>query len=87
MSTLLSWKDGVRARKKHRCVLCVEPINAGELYDIRTGVDQGDCWTMKMHPECQAYERIPGAVCEDWYDDICEAAFTREQALAATKNP
>ncbi len=81
MSTLLSSKNGIKARKPHDCCLCGERINAGDTQDTRTGVNEDGPWTMHMHPECQAYEQHPGTVDEDWYRDISEPAFTRADAL------
>lgn len=77
MSTCLSSIDGVKARKQHRCTLCGESILAGSLYDIRTGVDGSDLWTMKMHQECHSHEAKPKTVSPFWYDDFTEPAFNR----------
>lgn len=85
MNICLSSKNGVKSRKKKRCDLCGEIINVGDLKDTRTGVDGGDMWTMHMHPECHAYEQIPGIVDEYWYDDIYDKAFERKDAIAAYK--
>lgn len=52
MSTYLSERTGVRARKQHRCFLCGEPICQNSEYDRRTGVERGEILTMAMHPEC-----------------------------------
>jgi hypothetical protein len=82
MSLLLATKDGVKARKPHRCCLCGVRIHQGELHDTRRGVSDGAVWTMRMHPECQAYEQKPGTVDPDWYEDISEPAFDRADALA-----
>ena len=86
MSTVLSQKEGIKARKTHQCVFCQELINAGELYDKRNGVDGGDMWTMKMHPECHAYERKVG-VDSDWYECVYDPAFARKVAIEATAIP
>lgn len=82
---MLSEKKGVKAKKPHCCVLCGERINAGELYDRRTGVCDGDVWTMCMHPECQAYEQKPGVMDPDWYEDCSDPAFQRADAIAFAK--
>lgn len=76
MSQVLSSKDGVLARRRHRCCLCGEAIQAGERYDSRKGVNSDGFWTMRMHPECQDYES-PETVPWDWYEDVSEPAFTR----------
>lgn len=81
MSTLLSFKDGITARKPHRCCLCGDQINKGAIQDVRTGTCDGSVWTMHMHPECHAYEQKPGIVDPDWYEEISEPAFDRTQAL------
>lgn len=82
MGICLSEKNGVRARKKKQCALCHEPILPGELKDIRSGVNGSDFWTMHMHPECHAFESVPGAVCSDWYDEPDYPAFERANAIA-----
>lgn len=87
MSTLLSEKNGVRTRKKLRCCLCSEAVLPGELRDIRTGANEDGIWTMHMHPECHAYELLPGIVDPDWYEDSSEPAFTRAEAIAAQSQP
>jgi len=85
MSTLLSSKNGVKARKPHRCCLCGERINVGDTQDRRTGISDGSVWTMHMHPECHAYEQRPGVVDPDWYEDVSDSAFSRAEAIAAMK--
>lgn len=82
MSTVLSTRDGTKARKPHRCCLCGDRINVGDIQDTRTGVDCGDIWTMHMHPECHAYESND-TVDPDWYEDVSEPAFERSYAIAA----
>lgn len=82
MSTCLSERKGVRARRTYRCALCGELIEAGSRYDKRAGVNYGDFWEMKMHPECHAFESS-GAVDSDWYEDCSDPAFSRRDALAA----
>ncbi len=83
MSTCLSHREGVIAKKRYRCDLCGEPIDAGMAHDTRSGI--GDCfWTMRLHPECHRYEQSP-EVRErlnsfDWYEDISEPAFDRSEA-------
>lgn len=85
MSTILSAKIGVKARKKHRCCLCGERINAGDFHDTRTGVGDDGVWTMRMHHECHNYESKKGVVDEDWYEDTTDPAFLRADAIAYTK--
>lgn len=85
MSTYISSREGVKARKQYRCCLCGEGIAVGELHDTRTGIQAGDgFWTMRMHPECHAYEQTPEMreALVDWYEDISEAAFERKDAVA-----
>lgn len=86
MNVMLSEARGVRSRKPRRCCLCGEGIGIGEAHDTRTGVDYGDMWTMRMHPECHAYEGKRGAVDPDWYEDVSEPAFNRADAIAAMAN-
>ena len=86
MSTVLSERNGVKARKVKRCCLCGERIEVGALKDVRTGVECGDMWTMHMHPECHRYEQTPEVRQrlhnDDWYEDVSEPAFDRAEALA-----
>lgn len=91
MSTLLSRREGVKARKQYRCSFCGERIAIGELHDTRTGVVQGDgFWTMRMHPECHRYEQTPKIrrILHDWdwYEDVSEPAFPRADAVASRDN-
>ncbi len=81
MSTLLSSKEGVKARKLHRCCLCGQRIAVGESHDTRTGVGDG-MWTMRMHPECHRYEQTPEMrrALADWYEDVSDPAFERSEA-------
>lgn len=80
MSTCLSSKDGVRARKQKWCALCNEPINVGDLKDVRSGVGDG-FWTMHMHPECHRYEQSPEKPVDwEWYECGGEPAFERAEA-------
>ncbi len=83
MSTVLSSKEGVKARKAHRCCFCGEAILIGDTYDVRRGVNSDGHWTMCMHPECHAFES-PKTVDCDWYEDVSEPAFGRP--LAAPKS-
>lgn len=80
MNICLSSKDGVTARKKHRCAFCFEAIAIGEKYDKRTGVGDDGIWTMAMHPECHTYE--DEALTADDYEDMSDPVFTREEAKA-----
>lgn len=82
MSTVLSERNRVRARKVKQCCLCGERIEIGALKDVRKGVDSGDMWVMDMHPECHQYESVPGAVDPDWYENISDSAFDRSEAIA-----
>lgn len=75
MATILSDQQGVMARKKHRCCFCGEPIFAGEKYNRRSGVADGDMWTMHMHPECDAY--ATKHLSHEDYEDLSDKAFDR----------
>ena len=87
MSWYVSSKEGVKARKPHRCDLCGERIAVGELYATRSGVSEGDGFsTTHMHPECHAYESRE-TVDSDWYEDISEPAFERPTAQPSTPEP
>lgn len=44
-----------KARKKHQCFLCAEPIEPGETYCFRFGFDDGDPVETKMHVDCERY--------------------------------
>ena len=85
MSTFLSSRNGTKARKPHRCCLCGERINIGDVKDTRSGVSDGQVWTMQMHPECHAYEQRSGIVDPDWYEDVSDSAFSRAKAIEAMK--
>ena len=85
MSTFISSKNGVKARKPRHCCLCGERIEVGDTQDRRTGVSDGSVWTMHMHPECHAYEHCPGVVDPEWYEDVNDSAFSRAEAIAAMK--
>jgi len=77
MSTQFSKDRTVTARAIASCVYCKTSIPIGERYGKRVGVDEGGFWTMKFHPECDAYATAnwkPG----DWSDcDWEEALFAR----------
>lgn len=75
MSTILSDQQGIMARKKHQCCFCFEPIFVGEKYNRRSGVSDGDMWTMHMHPECNAY--ATKHLSHDDYEDLSERSFDR----------
>lgn len=83
---MLSHKEGVKARKKYRCCLCGEVINIGDTHDTRSGVNDGDMWKMRMHPECHAHEQRPGIVDAAWYEEVSDPAFARADAVAAMNN-
>ena len=88
MSVCLSSTNGVKARKGYRCDLCGERINAGDLYDKRTGAADDGMWTMHMHPECHKYEQSPSRpVDPDWYEDGIDEAFPRADAIAYAAQP
>jgi hypothetical protein len=81
-------KNGVRAKKRHRCVMCGDIINPGDLYDARAGANYGDdcVWTMHMHPECHAYEDAH-PLDPDCYEDMSDPSFTHAEALAEFAPP
>ncbi len=82
MSVCLSSKNGIKARKEHRCDLCGERILVGHIQDVRSGACPDGMWTMHMHPECHAYEQKPGVVDSDWYEEVTDPAFPRAEAKA-----
>lgn len=43
------------ARKAYQCYFCGQSIAIGEVHGYRTGVNYGDFWTMRHHPECDAW--------------------------------
>ncbi len=72
------------ARKAYRCAMCESRINIGQRYFRRVGAEDGDFWTMRMHPECLSYSESPEMKqdMEDWYDNgVCSAAFDRADAV------
>lgn len=83
MNYCTSSRPAVVATKPHRCTLCGEGIAIGETHATRTGVNRGQGrWTMRMHPECERFERGTEVVDPDWYEDVAEPAFERREALA-----
>ena len=70
----------MRSKKPRRCCLCGERIDVGTAHNTRTGVEDGDLWVMRMHPECERYESVPGIVDPDWYEDVSDPAFERRDA-------
>lgn len=84
MSTCLRETENVRSKKRRRCFLCEEWIEAGDPHSVRIGVSYGDLWDMRIHPECRAFERNhrPSA---DWYECSDGPAFTRAAALDAAR--
>jgi hypothetical protein len=55
MSTILSNFPSRIAAKPHHCWYCGQSIAVGEKHVYRTGVNTGDFWTMRAHPECDEY--------------------------------
>lgn len=43
--------DKIRARKKHRCDYCLQPITPGEIYE-RTVLKYDDIYSWKSHLHC-----------------------------------
>lgn len=52
-TTILSRTDNT-CRKAARCVWCNEVIEVGTPYTRQVGVYEGDFFTQKFHPECEA---------------------------------
>lgn len=45
-----------KARKRHQCFICAEPIEPNETYMIRFGYEDGEGpISTKMHLECERY--------------------------------
>lgn len=68
----------VRARKPHRCYLCGEPIEKGEKYLRRSGVEEGEGFaSVKMHPACEEHTK-------DWdeHDWECHDVCGFQQLLS-----
>ncbi len=87
MSTLLSSKDGVKARKDGHCCFCHQPIKKGEVHDVRSGVSSDGFWKMRMHPECHAKEQAtPYREREDWYYDMTDPVFDRPTTPPTPQN-
>lgn len=75
MATILSDQQGVIAHKRHRCCFCGESIFFGDKYNRRSGVADGDMFTMHMHPECDAYAQQ--YLTHEDYEDLSEPVFKR----------
>jgi 5-methylcytosine-specific restriction endonuclease McrA len=54
MSLTLTSKT-VQARKEYQCYYCGRRIEVDDMHEYRTGVDCGDFWTMRAHPECDKW--------------------------------
>lgn len=54
-----------KARKKHRCDYCAEPIMPGDMYDRLSGFGSEGPWVLKQHPECAALTKDWGE--DDWH--------------------
>jgi hypothetical protein len=46
-----------RARRRHRCDICPDPIEPGTIYETWSGVDDGSWWRVRVHPACWAIAR------------------------------
>ncbi len=44
-----------RAAKRYRCYYCAQRIEVGEKHVYAVGTTDGDFWSMRAHPECDAY--------------------------------
>lgn len=49
----LEGNNTVRARKKHRCDVCSETINPGDMHVTRSGACDEGLYRMHMHLECE----------------------------------
>lgn len=63
------------AKKRHRCVACLEFIEVGEKHLSRFGYDDDGPVTSRWHPECEEYAFIDGP---DY--DLTPGSFSREEA-------
>lgn len=71
MSTVLTDETRV-ARKRYRCWYCDELIAIGEKHGYRSGISEGDFYTMRHHPECDKFA-IENWDSDGWeYHDPCE---------------
>lgn len=68
MSTVLSDTPRTTSRKRRHCYYCGQRIEPGEIHGKRAGVDSGDFWTMRFHPECDA-------AAADWTPDEYECHY------------
>lgn len=84
MSICLRETENVRSRKRRRCTLCEEWIEAGEPHFVRIGVDCGDLGEMRIHRECHALER-DHPPSRDWYECPDGPAFSRAAAIDAAR--
>jgi hypothetical protein len=81
MSTCLSHRPGIVARKLHQCAFCCTRIEVGSKYDRTCGVSEGDFWTTHAHPECtEKFDSLPHFEKEEWCDGgQWEPLFDRPQ--------
>ncbi len=77
MSTILS-DSPRRAAKRYRCYYCDQRIEVGDFHGHRTGVNEGDFWSMRFHPECDEYAQ------KNWDQDQWECHEPGEFARPMT---
>lgn len=65
-----------RAAKPHRCWYCGQRIEKGETHGYRTGTSYGDFWSMRFHPECDAFAQKHWSE-DDWESGNEPGEFTR----------
>lgn len=56
----------VKAKKRHQCYWCGEPIEPGDVYEQWTCFDDGNATNVKVHGVCkEAWDK--GVASGDWY--------------------
>lgn len=63
-----------RARRVHYCDLCRYDIHRGTVHVYRTGVSDGEWWTMRAHVACDRYAHAAGLCNPDYgFEEGCVA--------------
>ena len=74
-----------KARKQHRCSMCIEPINKGETYGRTKGQWEGDWQDWKAHDVClQVYrtdEYDYSVECTSWCDLVSMTTTSNIEAF------
>ncbi len=68
MTTVLH-ESNPRARKRHRCELCIRDIEVGETYNRQRSIYDGEPYVFKACEHCMALVHVFDESNAYWYDD------------------